>query len=195
MEAEETKVMKIRTQKLILLLVIVGLILLVAGCDKKADATEIQHDITNSVKSFKTAVQAYDVNNMLRFLVQDISFQLTISEGNSFYIKDYTILKNELEEDQAKQLHWRQAPPEGHGYVLIMELGTIIFSNISASGAIATIPFTVKEQVQDPQIPQTVTDAGQIACEMVRLQGTWRCQKMTIIYYALKKSWIMKSCW
>jgi hypothetical protein len=125
---------------------------------------------------------------MLGFLVQDDSFKPTISEETSSYNKTYATLKTELEEDQAKQLHWRQAPPEGHGYVLPMELGTIVFSNTSASGAIATVPFKIKEQAQEPEIPQTITDEGQIVCEMVSLQGNWRCQDMTIIYYSLYKN-------
>jgi len=175
-------------QKMTLLLVIVGLLLLVAGCGKRIDEAQIQQDITEGVNSFKTAVQAYNVANMLGFLVQDNSFKLTISEGTGSYDKNYTTLKTELEEDQEKQLHWRQAPLTGHGYVLTMELGTIVFSNMSASGAIAMAPFKIKEQAQEPEIPQTVTDVGQIVCEMVNLQGIWRCQKMTIAYYASDKT-------
>ncbi len=175
-------------QKMTLLLVIVGLLLLVAGCGKRIDEAQIQQDITEGVNSFKTAVQAYNVANMLGFLVQDNSFKLTISEGTGSYDKNYTTLKTELEEDQEKQLHWRQAPLTGHGYVLTMELGTIVFSNMSASGAIAMVPFKIKEQAQEPEIPQTVTDVGQIVCEMVNLQGIWRCQKMTIAYYASDKT-------
>jgi hypothetical protein len=161
---------------------------LVAGCGKRIDEAQIQQDITEGVNSFKTAVQAYNVANMLGFLVQDNSFKLTISEGTGSYDKNYTTLKTELEEDQEKQLHWRQAPLTGHGYVLTMELGTIVFSNMSASGAIAMVPFKIKEQAQEPEIPQTVTDVGQIVCEMVNLQGIWRCQKMTIAYYASDKT-------
>jgi hypothetical protein len=180
--------MKLWMQKLTLLLVIVGLLLLVAGCGKKVDEAQIQQDITEGVNSFKTAVQAYNVANMLGFLVKDVSFKLTISEGTGSYDKNYATLKTELEEDQEKQLHWRQSPPEGHGYVLIMDLGTIIFSNTSASGAIATVPFKIKELAQEPEIPQDVTDEGQIVCEMVNLQETWRCQKMTIVYYVSDKT-------
>ena len=180
--------MKSWMQKMTLLLVIVGLLLLVAGCGKRIDEAQIQQDITEGVNSFKTAVQAYNVANMLGFLVQDNSFKLTISEGTGSYDKNYTTLKTELEEDQEKQLHWRQAPLTGHGYVLTMELGTIVFSNMSASGAIAMAPFKIKEQAQEPEIPQTVTDVGQIVCEMVNLQGIWRCQKMTIAYYASDKT-------
>jgi hypothetical protein len=180
--------MKSWMQKMTLLLVIVGLLLLVAGCGKRIDEAQIQQDITEGVNSFKTAVQAYNVANMLGFLVKDVSFKLTISEGTGSYDKNYTTLKTELEEDQEKQLHWRQAPLTGHGYVLTMELGTIVFSNMSASGAIAMVPFKIKEQAQEPEIPQTVTDVGQIVCEMVNLQGIWRCQKMTIAYYASDKT-------
>ena len=180
--------MKSWMQKMTLLLVIVGLLLLVAGCGKRIDEAQIQQDITEGVNSFKTAVQAYNVANMLGFLVQDNSFKLTISEGTGSYDKNYTTLKTELEEDQEKQLHWRQAPLTGHGYVLTMELGTIVFSNMSASGAIAMVPFKIKEQAQEPEIPQTVTDVGQIVCEMVNLQGIWRCQKMTIVYYVSDKT-------
>ncbi|NLU42638.1 MAG: hypothetical protein GXX08_10580 [Firmicutes bacterium] len=70
----------------------------------------------------------------------------------------------------------------GNGYILTMELGTIVFSNVSATGAQAVVPFTIKEQSENPQIPETTTDTGTIACEMVKLQGQWLCRTMTITF-------------
>lgn len=111
------------------------------------------------------------------------NFNLTIIEGNSEYDKTYDELETELQEDEAKQLHWREAVSEGgHGYVLTMELGTITNTNISETGAQATVPFTIKEQSEDPEIPETTTDTGTIVFEIVKLQGQWLCRTMTITF-------------
>ena len=64
-----------------------------------------------------------------------------------------------------------------------MELGTITFAHLSASGAIAAAPFTIKEEADG--IAQRNTDRGNIVCEMVRRQGKWRCLRMTINYESI----------
>jgi hypothetical protein len=64
-----------------------------------------------------------------------------------------------------------------------MELGAINFSNITASGAFARVYFAIKEAAQKPLIQQQITDYGHMVCAMVKIQGTWRCQKLTINFY------------
>ena len=171
-------------KRLIILLWISGLVLMLAGCGGGGggDDTEIQNAIAAKIDSFRAAVEAYVVDGMLAFLDEN-DFILTISEdGSTPYDKEYAVLQAELEEDEAKQLHWRGSTPNGHGYSLTMELGTITYSNLSASGGVATVPFTIKEKADDPPIPETITDTGGMVCEMVNLQGQWRCRRMTINY-------------
>lgn len=68
-----------------------------------------------------------------------------------------------------------------------MKLGTITFSSVKESGAYAVVPFAITEAAQDPLIEPITTDRGHMTCEMVKLQGTWRCQKLTIHFYAPDK--------
>lgn len=146
------------------------------------DETQIQAAIGQRIAAFVEAVEDFDVDCMLGFLDED-SFSLTISEGGSQYSKTYAELRAELEADEPKQLQWRRPVSEGgNGYVLTMELGTTVYSNVSETGAQAAAPFTIKERAQNPQIPETTTDTGTIACEMAKLGGQWLCRTMTITY-------------
>lgn len=189
-------------KRLLLFLGIFGLLLIATGCGDKKDGdggggglkdTEIKQAITARIKSFRTAVEAYDVEGMLDFLHNTGSNeQLIIAEGGVgaySYNKDYATLENELRQDAGKQLHWRKSPAEGgYGYTLTMELEEIIYNKLSAGGADAVVYFTIIEAAQEPFIEPTITDTGHMACEMVKLQGTWRCQKMTIVFYSSDKS-------
>lgn len=184
--------MKVSMKKLIWILSITGLILIMAGCSGKkygGDIGDTEQAIADRIDSFKTAVETYDVEKMLDFLDKTgLEKQLTIAEeGIGSYSKDRAKLKTELEEDQGKQLHWRNPAPEGHGYILTMELGTITYQKLCASGAYAVAPFTIKEEAKNPEIPQQITDKGHMTCQMVKLQGTWRCLEMTINFYSLDK--------
>lgn len=165
----------------IFLLCLLGLLLIISGCGGSGGGgndTETKTAINNGINAFKTAVQNYNVDGMLAFL-NEASFTLTISENSASYNKTYATLENELVADEAKQLHWRKPTAEGgHSYVLTMVLGAITYSNLSATGGIATVPFTIKEQADG--IGQMVTDTGSIVYEMVKIQGEWLCQKMTI---------------
>ncbi|NLU42137.1 MAG: hypothetical protein GXX08_08025 [Firmicutes bacterium] len=158
------------------------------GTDGGIDQTQIQAAIGQRIAAFVEAVEDFDVDGMLGFLDED-SFSLTISEGGSEYSKTYTELKAELEADEPKQLQWRKPESEGgNGHVLTMELGTIVYSSVSETGAQAAAPFTIKESAENPQIPETTTDTGTIACEMVKLGGQWLCRQMTITYDDLAKA-------
>lgn len=169
-------------------LVISGLLLVVAGCGTKSGGggglnnAEIEHAIGARVNSFKAAVEAYNVQEMLDFLEKETEPEkkLAISEGGSTpYEKSYNLLKSELEEDEPNQVYWRKPVSEGgYGYTLTMELGTIAYSSVAASGAFATVPFTIKEEADG--IPQQITDLGNMVCEMVKVGGVWSCRKMTI---------------
>lgn len=180
-------------KRLFLFLMIFGLFLTVTGCGGKKgggggggsgiDEAGIKQAITARINSFKTAVEAYDVAGMLAFLEQETNLdkKLTIAEGENKYDKSYNKLKEELEEDKGKQQHWRKSPAEGgNGYTLTMELGAITFSKIKESGAFATVPFTIIEAAENPAIGPEITDQGHMVCEMVKVQGVWRCQKLTI---------------
>lgn len=175
-------------KRLTLLVLTIALSLTISGCfgggsgGGGIDDAEIQNAIASRISSFVTAVEDYDVDGMLEFLDEG-SFSLTIAEGDDSYDKTYADLEAELEEDEAKQLHWRDAVSEGgHGYVLTMESGTVTYANLSETGAIATLPFTIREQADDPEIEETVTDTGSIICEVVKLQGQWLCRTMTITF-------------
>ena len=176
---------------------IFGLLLTVTGCGGNKGGggggtkdAAIKQAITARINSFKTAVEAYDVEGMLVFIHNTGSNdQLIIADGGlDSYNKDYATLETELREDEGKQRHWRKSPARGgNGYALTMELGTITFSNIKESGAYAVAPFIIKEAAENPFIEQTITDRGHMTCEMVKLQGTWGCQKLTINFYAPDK--------
>ena len=176
-------------RRLLPLILAVVLLFTVSGCfgggggsGGGIDQTQIQAVIAAEIAAFAEAVEDYDVDGMLGFLDED-SFRLTISEGGSEYDKTYTELRAELEEDESKQLQWRRPTAEGgNGYALTMELGTIVYSNVSATAAQALAPFTIRESAQNLQIPETTTDTGTIACEMVKLGGQWLCRKTTITY-------------
>ncbi|NLU42646.1 MAG: hypothetical protein GXX08_10620 [Firmicutes bacterium] len=173
-------------RRLVPLVLVVVLLSAVSGCcwcgGGGIDTAQIQAAISERIAAFAEAVEDYDVDGMLGFL-DESSFSLTICEGDSEYNKTYAELKAELEEDEPKQLQWRRPVSEGgNGYVLTMELGTLVFSSVSATGAQAATPFTIKEQAEFPEIPEETTDGGTIACEMVKLGGQWLCQKMTITY-------------
>jgi hypothetical protein len=189
-------------KRLFLFFMIFGLFLMVTGCGGKKGGSggggggggtkdaEIKQAITTRINSFKTAVEAYDADGMLAFLEQETNMdkKLTIVEGSdgiNKYDKDYTTLESELNQDKDKQRHWRKSPEEGgNGYTLTMKLDAITFSKMKESGAYATVPFTIIEAAEDPFIEPVITDQGHMVCEMVKLRGTWYCQKLTINFYA-----------
>ena len=188
-------------KQLFLFLMISGVLLTVTGCGGNkgggesgggTNDAEVKQEITARIDSFKTAVEAYDVEGMLGFLAKDTGAEriLTIvEEGVEPYDKDYTTLESELREDEGKQRHWRKSPAEGgNGYTLTMELGTITFSNIKESGAYAVVPFAIIEAAEKPLIKPQTTDEGRMVCAMVKNQGIWRCEKLTIYYNALMQS-------
>jgi hypothetical protein len=173
-------------KRLTLVILAVALSLTISGCfgggGSTIDEAGIQNAIALRINAFVAAVEDYDVDAMLGFLDAD-DFSLTIVEGDSEYDKTYDELETELAEDEAKQLHWREAVSEGgHGYVLTMQLGTTTYTNVSETGAQATVPFTIKEQSEDPEIPETTTDTGDIVFDMVKLHGQWLCRTMTITF-------------
>lgn len=180
-------------KQLVLFLGISGILLIMAGCGVKGgggglDDAKIKQAIDARVNSFKTAVEAYDVEGMLDFLEKTSSAeQLTIAEGKKLdhkYPKTYETLKSELEQDERKQQYWRKPPLEGgNGYTLNMELESITYNKLSAGGADAVVSFTIIEAAQEPSINPETTDKGHMTCAMVKLQGTWRCHKMTIVFY------------
>ena len=162
------------------LFLVVILLLLLSGCvGSRIGKTETTEAITEKIHMFRGAVEAYNVETMLGFLDQEM-FTLTIKEGGvTAPIKDYAKLREELEEDEEKQLRWRQAPPAGYGYVLRMELGEVIYaSNVTDMAAVGTVSFTITERAEG--IPEQVTDEGTIVCEMVKKGGHWLCQRMII---------------
>jgi len=173
-----------RIQKRLLVLALFSaLFIILSGCSgggggKPVDHTETKEAVQKAALAFRDAVEDYDVEGMLHFLDRG-GFTLVIKEvGQSLQgSKDYATLEAELRDDEEKQLRWRQEPPEGYGYVLTMELGEIVFSNLSSTGAIATTTFKVFEKAQ--RIENTVTDTGQIVLEMVKLEGKWLCRKMS----------------
>ena len=129
-------------RRLLPLVLAVVLLFTISGCfgggggsGGGIDQTQIQAVIAAEIAAFAEAVEDYEVDGMLGFLDED-SFRLTISEGGSEYDKTYTELRAELEEDESKQLQWRRPTAEGgNGYALTMELGTIVYSNVSATAA------------------------------------------------------------
>ncbi len=124
-----------------LLLCLTCSLFFLSGCKKGGsglDTGPVKDAIAAKIEAFKSSVESYDVEGMLAFLAEESNFEgLYITEGNN---QPYA--KSELEEDEQKQLAWRQPAPEGKGYVLTMELGAITYSNVSQSGAVASVGFT-----------------------------------------------------
>ncbi len=170
-------VMKGYPKKLFLMVMVLSTLLLAVACGPKLDETVLQGEIAEAIDSFRNAVQDYNIGGMTDFLAND-DFLLTIVEGNNSYDKDLATLLTELEEDEAKQLNWRQSPPEGQGYILKMELGTLTYNNLSAGGCYTIVPFIISEKADN--IPETITDRGSMVCEMIKLEGVWLCEAMII---------------
>ena len=172
--------MRFEVRERMFLFLVVLLLLLLSGCvGSRIDKAEITKAVTEKIHMFRGAVEAYNVETMLGFLDQE-TFTLSIKEGGvTAPLKDYAKLREELEEDEEKQLRWRQAPPAGYGYVLRMELGEVIYAgNVTDMAAVGTVSFIITEQAEG--IPGQVTDQGTIVCEMVKKGGHWLCQRMTI---------------
>jgi len=173
-----------------LLLCLTCSLFFLSGCKKGGsglDTGPVKDAIAAKIEAFKSSVESYDVEGMLAFLAEESNFEgLYITEGNNQpYAKNYATLRSELEEDEQKQLAWRQPAPEGKGYVLTMELGAITYSNVSQSGAVAGVGFTIKEKADE--ISELVTDTGTMVCTMVKTQGDWRCKRMNINYAVVEQ--------
>ncbi len=169
-------------KRLLLLLGISGMLLIIVGCrGDSLDNTGTEQAINARIYSFKTAVEAYDVERMLDFLEKNPTKDpLTIAEGRREYTKDYKTLEDELEQDEPNQIYWRKSLSEGGwGYSLTMKLGTITYDKLSASGAVARVPFAIIEASERLSF-QEETDKGRMICTMVKRQGIWRCQHMII---------------
>ncbi len=175
--------MKNQLKRFVLLLLVGGLLLTITGCfGTPVDEAKVKTAITAEVEAFRVAVEGYDIESMLRFLDSD-SFKLTISEGAALsYDKDYATLRSELEEDEEKQLRWRQDPPDGYGYVLAMNLGPMTYTKIRENGAIGTVSFSILEEAEG--ISRVETDTGTIVVVMAKLQDQWLCQEMSINFAA-----------
>lgn len=173
-------------KRLILVMLAVALSLAASGCGGGGGSTrdaEIQAAIGARINDFVTAVEDYDVDSMLAFL-DSANFDLAIKEGlMPEYSKTYAQLEAELRLDEAKQLHWREPVPQGHGYVLTMTLGTITYTSLTETGALATATFVIEEEADG--LSRVTTDTGTIDCEMVKLAGQWLCRSMTIRFDAV----------
>lgn len=168
-------------KRVTIFLLIFSILLLMAACDggNGGGGSDIDPEIENAIAarmdSFRKAVEDYDVEKMLDFVLED-EFELIIREISE-YPKCYSTLEDELREDEDKQLRWRKAVDEGgKGYSLTMELEKITYSNTTATGSVVTVSFTIKEEAAG--IPLTVTDTGTMVCDMVKVTGEWYCQRM-----------------
>lgn len=187
--------MKRLTSIITFLLCFSGLMLLATGCGKSSGGgggdqyTEVKKAIAAKINSFKTSVEAYNVDGMLAFLDENNFEGLYIAEGNNPpYEKNYNTLRDELKADEDKQLNWRNPVPDGKGYALTMELDSIVYSNLSQSGAVASVGFTIKEKADG--VPEKVTDTGTMVCEMVNTQGEWFCRRLTINFVVMDQGTI-----
>ena len=139
----------------------------------------IQEEIKQVLYDFAEAVGAYNVDGMLAPL-DESDFKLTIKEGSIKYEKYYEKLEQELREDEQNQLAWRKSPdddPNGHSYVLKLELSNFKFSNLNSSGGIVVCDFIVKESFNEKSEP-IITDKGTITWGMVKKIGEWKMQTM-----------------
>jgi hypothetical protein len=179
-------------KKISFLMFVVILITLLAGCGGggsssspgDGDKTVTNKEILALLDNYKTAVEAYDVNGMLKCLDNSGSFILTINEGSYTDYKDYNALKSELDADKDCQLAWRKsgtADPNGHNYKLELKLGTAVSNNETASGAVVKQTFEVWESSDEIKTP-ICTDSGTIVWTLAQITGEWKAMAMTINY-------------
>jgi hypothetical protein len=174
-------------KKINIFVIIIILITCLAGCGGSSTGGG-EKAVTNSailtlLSNYATAVDAYDVDGMLKCL-DSSSFKLTINEGSYTDTKDYNTLESELKSDKDGQLAWRKLSsedPNGHNYKLVLSLGTAYSSNETSTGAVVKQAFEVWES-SDEVNPAIKTDSGNIVWTLVQSSGEWRATAMTINY-------------
>lgn len=168
-------------KKLVLIMTMTLLLsIMLVACDKVIDNTLIEEAISEKIDFFCENITSYNVEGLLSFLDED-NFILEITEGGRSYQdeKDYLTLKAELEEDEEKEALRRLDPPEGVGYKMEMELGTLTFSKITELSGQASASFAIHEETVDFK-PEAPTDTGTITCSLVKVEDQWLCQHMAI---------------
>jgi hypothetical protein len=186
-------------KKMSLLTAIIILIALIPGCGGGSssggggDQTVTNSGILTLFSNYETAIEAYDVDKMLKCLDDSGNFTLTINEGSYSQTKDYVTLKTELESDKDCQIAWRKATdnPDGHNYKLDLKLGTPISNNETSSGAVVKQTFEVWES--SDEVPNMKTDSGNIVWTLVQSSGEWKAMAMTINYSTSKSAASVKA--
>jgi hypothetical protein len=177
-------------KKVSFLMLVIILITLLTGCgggsssSGDGDKSVTNKEILALLDNYKKAVEAYDVNGMLKCLDNSGSFILTINEGSYTDSKDYNTLKSELDADQDCQLAWRKsgtADPNGHNYQLELKLDTPVSNNETSSGAVVKQTFEVWESSDQIKTP-ICTDSGIIVWTLAQITGEWKATAMTINY-------------
>jgi hypothetical protein len=182
-------------KKTSLFAIIIILINCLAGCGGGSSSGGSDKPVTNTdiltlLSNYAIAVDAYDVDGMLKCLDDSASFKLTINDGSFTDTKNYKTLKEELENDENSQLAWRKLPtedPNGHSYKLKLILDIAYSSNETSTGAVVKQTFRVLESAKD--IDERQTDSGNIVWTLVQSSGVWKATAMIINYdYSVSQS-------
>lgn len=177
---------------LLLALAAVALVTL-SGCiggqaPPPVDEAAVKAAVGAVIEGFESAVEAYDVDGMLACL-SGAGFKLTLKEAGLSYTKTFEVLEGELRGDEENQLAWRKpADQGGYGYSLDLELGTRVFSNITATGAIVTQTHEVYESAAKLGIDRLKTDNGTIIWHFAKISGAWKATAMTITFEPVQRS-------
>lgn len=152
------------------------------------DEAAVKAAVGAVINDFESAVEAYDVDGMLECL-SGAGFKLTLKEAGLSYTKTFEVLEGELRADAPYQLAWRKPENEGgYGYSLDLVLGTQVFSNITATGAIVTQTHEVYESAAKIGIDRLKTDNGTITWHFAKISGAWKATAMTITFEPVQRS-------
>ncbi|MEW5866413.1 MAG: hypothetical protein AB1774_06070 [Bacillota bacterium] len=166
----------------VMLLILTAIVLVtLSGCmggGPGIDTAAITTAIGRVIDGFEADIEAYDIDETDGALscLSGTGFKLTLEEAGASYDKTYATLKQELEDDEENQLYWRT----NNGYRLDLRLGTRVFSNVSATGAVVTQRYSVAEWAT--RIPVVVTDQGSITWQFANVSGAWKATAMWITF-------------
>lgn len=172
------RIKKISWKRWLLLFLCLVFASLVAGCDFKpnpaaanVDKLALRGQVEMVVEGFRKAVEEYNLEAMLAPLAEDLV--LTIKEkGVAQPDKNKTVLKKELESDEAFELGKRK-----QGYVMNLNFVGLV-SAVADGGREATVSgrFTCNEKVST----LFLAEQGTLWFKLALVGGAWKIQRMIL---------------